>query len=212
MSDTPTQRLPEAGGTATPDGEGKKTRTLLIALIAIAALLLAGVVVLIVVLLVNPGGAATPAETPTETATPSESPTPTETATGLPASPTPSATPSATAAPPPPDNSPAFTSLNHTQAVMCNTSFPPGYTPPTVTFSYTTKNAAAVWFMFGEGDASQAAAFPMPLSGSQNDVYGGSPLEFPCPQASAKYTLTIIGTNGQKVHRTFTVVNNGDKS
>jgi len=95
--------------------------------------------------------------------------------------------------------------------VFCNTSNPPGYTVPGITFNYTAKNASSVWFLFGEGDAADAQAFPMPISGNQGDVYGGgSKVEYPCPQASAKFTLTVVGTNGQHVSKTFTVTNIGD--
>jgi uncharacterized protein (DUF2147 family) len=83
---------------------------------------------------------------------------------------------------------------------------------PGISFNYTAKNASSVWFLFGEGDAADAQAFPMPISGNQGDVYGGgAKVEYPCGQATAKYTLTVVGTNGQHVSKTFTVKNTGDQ-
>lgn len=212
--DTPTQRLPESPGepAAEPAASGEPatertgSRTLLSVLIGVAAALLVAIIVLVVVLL---NGAASPAPGPSPTTTASATPTTSESPT-----PTPTATPTPTETqapppPPPPDTAPGFASFSQGQTVSCNTTNPPGYTPPRVSFSYTAKNASAVWFVLGDGDAADAGAFPMPLSGNQDDVYDG-PLEYPCPQASQDYTLTVVGQNGQHVSRTFTVTNTGD--
>ncbi len=69
-----------------------------------------------------------------------------------------------------------------------------------------------MWFIFGNSDAADAGAFPMPLSGNQDDVYdAGSKVEYPCGAASAEFTLTVVGNNGQHVSKTFTVTNTGDQ-
>lgn len=215
MSDeTPTERLAEA--TEELAEERKRSSALMIALIVIGVLLLAGVVTVLVILLTRtPAESAAPLPTPVDTpsATPSESATPVESVTPSPTpTPTPTPKPTATSQPQPqpqPDNKGAFTSFSNTKTVSCNSTFPPGYTIPKVSFSYSTKNASSVWFIMGGGDAADAGAFPMPLSGNQSDVYGDT-IEYPCGQASQKYTLTIVGKDGQHVSKTFTVKNTGD--
>lgn len=211
--DTPTQRLPETtDATGELVEERKKSKALLFTLVGVGAALLIAIIVLLIILFssgqATPDSSATPSDTPTTSPTPSDSPTPTESAT-----PTPTPTPTPTAAPPPPpDTSPGFASFSQGQTVFCNATPGPGYTPPTISFNYTAKNASSVWFLFGEGDAADAQAFPMPISGNQNDVYGGgTPIEYPCGQATAKYTLTVVGNNGQHVSKTFTVKNTGDQ-
>lgn len=218
--DTPTQRIPENPGEATAQTselqeERKKSRALLFVLIGVGAALVAVIVLLLVLLLgggasgeaADPDASGSPSATPTESESPTPSATPSETPSAEPS-------PSATAAPPSApaaDTAPAFTSFTSTQTVSCNTQFPPGYVPPTVSFNYSTKNASSVWFQTGEGDAANAGAFPMPLNGNKSDVYGpGSSIEYPCPLASQKYTLTIVGTNGQHLNKVFTVTNTGD--
>jgi len=210
--DTPTQRLPQSGSDAGElVEERKKSRALLIILIGVGGAILIALIVLLVILL--GGGSGTPTANPTATETtsptPSDSPTPTESATPS-ATPTPTPTPTQEAAPPPPDTSPGFASFSRGSTVSCNQTNPPGYTTPGISFNYTSKNASSVWFVFGTSDAADAGAFPMPLSGNQNDVYGGSTVEYPCGQATAKFTLTVVGNNGQHVSKTFTVTNDGD--
>jgi hypothetical protein len=211
--DTPTQRLPQSGDGGELAEERKKSRTLLFVLIGVGAALLIAIVVLLALLLGGDKGSGDPSATPTETTstspTPSDSPTPSATPTPVV---TPEPTPSETEEPPPPpDTSPGFASFSRGESVFCNATPGPGYTPPGISFNYTAKNASSVWFLFGEGDAADAQAFPMPISGNQNDVYGGSPVEYPCGAATAKFTLTVVGTNGQHVSKTFTVKNIGDK-
>lgn len=211
--DTPTQRIPETDATGELVEERKKSRALLYTLVGVGAALLIAIVVLLIILFGGKGTAdptvtPTASDTPTVSATPSDSPTPTESATPTP---TPTPTPdSAPPPPPPPDTSPGFASFSRGASVMCNSTPGPGYVPPGISFNYTATNASSVWFLFGEGDAADAQAFPMPISGNQNDVYGGSTVEYPCGQASAKFTLTVVGTNGQHVNKTFTVTNDGD--
>jgi flagellar basal body-associated protein FliL len=203
--DTPTQRLPETTDAAGElVEERQKSKALLFTLIGVGAALLIAIIVLLIILF--GGGRGTPDSTATPSDTPTVSPTPSD-------SPTPTPTPTATAAPPPPpDTSPGFASFSQGQTVFCNATPGPGYTTPGISFTYTAKNASSVWFIFGEGDAADAQAFPMPISGNQGDVYGGgSKVEYPCGAATAKFTLTVVGTNGQHVSKTFTVTNTGDK-
>ncbi len=214
--DTPTQRLPqtpEAGSELVE--ERKKSRALLFVLLGVGAALVIAITVLLTLLLSGGGAAPQPSasasDTPSATPTTSGSPTPSATPSANPSvEPTPSATAAPPPAPPAPDTSPGFASFSQGQTVSCNSTNPPGYVTPGITFSYTAKNASSVWFIFGEGDAADAQAFPMPISGSHNDVYGGSSVDYPCGAASAKFTLTVVGTNGQHVNKTFTVTNNGD--
>lgn len=212
--DTPTQRLPQNETGDELVEERKKSRALLFVLIGVGAALLVAIIVLLIILF--GGGGGTPSADPTASNTPSATPTqsdsPTPSATPTP-TPTPTVEPEPTQAPPPPpDTSPGFASFSRAATVSCNTApGAPGYTPPGISFSYTAKNASSVWFLFGEGDAADAQAFPMPISGNQGDVYGGgSTVQYPCPQESAQFTLTVVGTNGQHVSKTFTVTNTGD--
>jgi hypothetical protein len=50
----------------------------------------------------------------------------------------------------------------------------------------------------------------VPKSGNQDDVYGSpGSMEFPCYQGQQKYTLTVVGTNGEHFNKSFTVKNTG---
>ena len=101
--DTPTQRIHTSDN---PDvnevieEEGKKSRGLMIALIAIGGLLLIGLIIVLIILL---GRNGTPVAVGTTTPTASASATPRETPSATPTPPTPPApTPTATTPPPPP--------------------------------------------------------------------------------------------------------------
>ena len=213
--DTPTQRLPQGSAESELVEERKKSRTLLYILIGVGAAILIALIVVLVMLFTrdgDPESAPTPTTTTSSSPTPSDSPTPSE-------SPTPTPTPTPTAdppPPPPPDTSPGFASFNlSTQNVQCQSPPAPGgggVIPPNpqVRFNWTAKNAQAVWFVFGTSDAADAGAFPLPLSGNQDDVYhSANSMEFPCYQAEQKYTITVVGNNGQHVSKTFTVKNTG---
>ncbi|WP_309711919.1 hypothetical protein [Pseudolysinimonas sp.] len=215
--DTPTQRIPETTDAAGElVEERQKSKALLFTLVGVGAALLIAIIVLLIILFGGGSGdpQATPSssDSPSASPTPSDSPTPTESAT-----PTSTPTPTPTAAPPPPpDTSPGLASFTlATQNVQCQSPPAPGgggVVPPNpqVRFNYTSKNASSVWFVFGTSDAADAGAFPMPLSGNQDDVYGSpNSLEFPCYQAEQKYTITVVGNNGQHVSKTFTVKNTG---
>ena len=95
--DTPTQRLDTPAPEGHVEPEEKKSRGLMIALIAIGALLLIALIILLIVLL---GGNGKPvaAGTKSPTASASDTPTPTPTAT---VTPTPTPAPTPTTAPPP---------------------------------------------------------------------------------------------------------------
>jgi len=209
--DTPTQRLPQGSAESELVEERKKSRALLYILIGVGAAILIALIVVLVMLFTrdgDPESAPTPTTTTSSSPTPSDSPTPSETPT-----PTPTADPPP---PPPPDTSPGFASFNlSTQNVQCQSPPAPGgggVIPPNpqVRFNWTAKNAQAVWFVFGTSDAADAGAFPLPLSGNQDDVYhSANSMEFPCYQAEQKYTITVVGNNGQHVSKTFTVKNTG---
>jgi hypothetical protein len=216
--DTPTQRLPEtADATGELVEERKKSKALLFTLVGVGAALLIAIVVLLIILF--SGGTAAPGSTPTASDTPITSPSPSDSPTPS-ATPTPTPTPTATATPtaapaPPPDTSPGFASFNRTGTVECQSPPSEGGGPvappnPQVKFSWSAKNAQSVWFQFGVGDAADAGAYRVPLSGNQDDVYGSAgSMEFPCYQAEQKYTLTVVGNNGQHVNKSFTVKNDG---
>jgi hypothetical protein len=213
--DTPTQRLPQGSEGGELAEERKKSRTLLFVLIGVGAALLIAIVVLLIVLLSpRPGTVPVgdPTVPPSATATPTASDTPTPSATPTP---TPTPTPSETQAPPPPpppDTSPGFASFN-APAVKCPEPVDSGEEmgpPALIKFTYKAKNAQSVWFIFGNEDAADQGIFEMPLQGDQTGIYDNNdPIYFPCNAASTTMTLTVVGTNGDHVNKTFTIVNNG---
>lgn len=245
--DTPTQRFPEPGddtptqrfdaaltggeagapaaGTApvaTAEGEEladekKKSRGLLIGLIALGAALLIAIIVLLVVLFTS-GADGTPSADPTTTPsrTPSATPSVTPTATDTPSA-TPTPTPTETQAPPPPPPPPAQTtkvnSFNVSNTtVTCNTQAP-NPSDYYISFSWSTSNVNQVYFGVNTNDASAAPLFTnLPPSGNSQDDFpaGYENFEYPCPTGSVQYTITAVGPNGQKDSRSVTVTNNGD--
>lgn len=60
----------------------------------------------------------------------------------------------------------------------------------------------------GTDDAVDSGFMQVPTAGDESDF--PYPLQFPCNQDTQKYTLTLLGTNGQHVSKTWTVTNSGD--
>ncbi len=209
-SDTPTQRFetPTGAGASEEVVEERKSRKLMIILGSIGGALLLAVIILLIFLLVKPfGGGGSPTGSPTPTRSGSASPTATQSSTPTP---TPTPTPTQTTAPPP-DTSTTINAFDGQDSISCNNSAPvePDYT---LYFEWSTSNATQVFFGVGTTDAEAGPLYPnLPASGnSQNDFPGA--VAFPCYAESQIFTLTAIGTNGQKVSETITVVNDGDTS
>ena len=199
-----------------------KSKALLITLISVGGALLIAIIVLLVVLLTSgAGGAADALPTPSSSdVSLSPTPSPSESAEE---SPTPEPSPTETeeeaepAPPPPPSNDPtinSFTINNSTHpTVLCNTNAP----NPSSQFllvKWSSSNVDQVYFGVGTNDASAGPLFEnLPPSGNSSDDfeagYNNGAYEFPCPTASQKYTLTVVG-DGKKVSKSVTVTNDGD--
>ncbi|MEZ5190095.1 MAG: hypothetical protein R2717_03875 [Schumannella sp.] len=209
--DAPTQRI-DTGPLEELKEERQRSRGLLIGLIIAAALLLVAVTVIVTVLLLGRGtgapvGAGEPTEPPTtSTPLPTESSTPEA---------TPEATPDQTEQPQQPQqpSGPAinqFATSNTT--VYCNTQSPnPSH--QYISFSWKTSGASQIFFGVDTNDASAAALFSNlpPMGTSQNDFPPGyNDFEFGCPDASHKYTLTVVDGSGNKTSKSVTITNKGD--
>jgi hypothetical protein len=214
--DTPTQKFPSQGDDVQEDlqEEKQKSKGLLIGLIAAGALLLAAIIVLGVFLLRGQGDPVV-ADAPT----PSNSNSPTPGASATPeasATPTPSATVDAPGGdsappPPPPPTGAAFSSFNPTSQVRCEFSTP-NFTPPTpiVEISWATIRADSAWIVQGTSDAADSGFMQIPLNGNQSDF--PYELQFPCFQANATFTITLVGSDGHHVSKSWTIKNIGDKN
>lgn len=199
--DTPTQRIgtPDETPVAAANGQRDKgSRGLLIALIAIGALLLIAVVVLLIVLLSGNGkpaasGTATPSPTqssasPTPSATPSATPTPTQTATAPP--------------PPPPSTKPSITGYSISPAQLdCSQG------TPNLSIHWSSVNGKNAYFGVNTDDAMTGGmGWVLPPSGSDADFPDGyRPYPALCGNDSTEYTITILGNDGTKVSKKFTV-------
>jgi len=116
-------------------------------------------------------------------------------------------------APAPVDNSLHFTSFNATLQVACDTTGQDEYkAQPQI--SWTAANVTAVYWTPSNQDASADNGYQVGGTGNQNtmsDSKGpGERYEFPCNHRETfDTTITIYGSNGQKVskHVTFTDIN-----
>lgn len=208
--DAPTERFEQqaapavsgdGGGAAPPGG----SRRLLIILASIGGALLIGVIVLLVLLLTQ-GSGDTPQPLTSETASETPSPTAVESS-----SPTPTPTPSEseTAAPPPEPQGARFTSFVTPASVACSMGGP-GAEPfrPRVNVAWTTEGAVEAWFVNGTSDAADAGFMEIFLNGDQDDFQ--FPQETSCGNDMNKYTITLVGPNGDHVSKTWSVENTGD--
>lgn len=215
--DTPTQRFdapatPPGGaaiaggaansGTAAIAGDEKKSRGLLIALIAVGGVLLIAVIILLIVLL---GGGGKPVATATTTPLASDTPTTSSTPSAT-AIVTPSATPTATTAPPPPppppSTSPAIKSYSISPAqIDCSSG------TPNLSIHWSSVNGAHAYFGVNTNDAMTGGmGWELPPTGSDADFPDGyRPYPALCGNDSTEYTITILGNDGTKVSKKFTV-------
>ena len=200
--DTPTDRLAEA--TEELADERRKSSTLMIVLIAVAAVLLVGLVVLGVLLFTRPAeNTAAPAPATTETSGPSASPTPSETPTATPATTTEPAPVVTVTAAPPNDGNVRITGFTISPTtVNCSD----GNTDNDVlTITWQSQNGNVAYFGVGTTDAqSGGMGWSLPPSGDTRDFPEGyHPFFFNCSEQS-QYTITVVG-NGSKQSRTVTV-------
>jgi hypothetical protein len=213
--DTPTQRFdtpaPSIGSEA--EQEGKRSRGLMIALMAIGAAILIAIIILVIVLLGRPSEpVAVGTTTPTPTASTSDTPT---------ASIRPSATPTATA--PPAATTPpksggggsqptgaAFTNFSAVTQVKCDQGTV-NFTPPPIAIQvkWATVRTNSVWIVFGGSDAADSQFMQLPVSGNQSNF--PYELDYPCGAASTEVTMTLVGSDGHHVQKHWTITNTGDK-
>jgi hypothetical protein len=230
--DTPTQRFPNQGDDATErintaiaqddlQEEKQKSRGLLVGLIIAGALLLAAIIVLVFVLgqnANNGGGNDALPTTPPTTSDPTIAPTDE-------ASATPDPTPSATEtdspddngdgdsgdgqSDPPPATGAAFTKFDPKGQVECDKGGPNfSPPPPPIKISWATVRTTSAWIVGGTSDAADSHFMQIPLHGNQGDFQ--YELDFPCFQKSTKFTITLVGTDGKHVSKTWKVTNVGD--
>jgi len=203
--DTPTQRIDtpdETPVTAAIAEEGKKSRGLMIALIAIGALLLIALIVLLIVLL---GGNGKPVAAGTDSPTPtasSASPTPSATP-----SITPTTTPTATTAPPPPPPPPPSTKPSITGYSISPSKLDCSNGTPNLSIHWSSVNGKNAYFGVNTNDAMTGGmGWVLPPSGSDADFPAGyHPFQALCGNDSTEYTITILGKDGSKVSKKFTV-------
>jgi hypothetical protein len=186
--DFPTQRIDTAPVQSELQDETKKSKGLLIGLIIAGALLLAAIITILFVLFGR-------APTETSTPTPSATPTPTEDA------------------PPPPPAGPTISEFSvSNDTVLCNTQSPvPSH--QYIAFEWHVADSSRVYFGIDTDDASVNQFFDnLPQNGtSQNDFPSGyNDWEYQCPSPTHNYTLTADDSDGNKVSKSVTVVNEGD--
>ncbi|HEX4057172.1 MAG TPA: hypothetical protein VHX87_02500 [Galbitalea sp.] len=202
--DTPTQRF-DTPATATPPQ--KKPNRLVPLLVIVGLVLVAAIVVLVIVLTsrpANPQPAALTSQTPAPT---TSAPPPVVNTTPTP-TPTPTSSQSHTSAPPPPTQStdPKFTVFN-VQTAINSCSSGPYYTgtPPIVKVTWATIRADSAWIVQGTSDAADSGFMQIPLNGNQSDFQYS--IDFSCGTPSSTYTITLVGSNGKHVSKSWTVKN-----
>jgi hypothetical protein len=203
--DTPTQRLDTSSGAGRDEAieeDNKKSRGLMVALIAIGALLLIALIILLIVLLGGNGqpiAAATTSPTASQTPSQSASATPSQT-------PTPVATPTPTTPPPPPppppSTKPSITSYSISPSKLdCSGS------TPNLSIHWKSVNGKHAYFGVNTNDAMTGGmGWVLPPTGSDADFPDGyRPFQALCGNTSTEYTITILGNDGTKVSKKFTV-------
>jgi len=202
--DTPTQRIntpDETPVAAAIEEEGKKSRGLMIALIAIGALLLIALIVLLIILL---GGNGKPVAAGTDSPTPtasSASPTPSETP-SIPPTTTPTPTTAPPPPPPPPSTKPSITAYSISPSKLdCSNG------TPNLSIHWSSVNGKNAYFGVNTNDAMTGGmGWVLPPSGSDADFPAGyHPFQALCGNDSTEYTITILGKDGSKVSKKFTV-------
>ncbi|MEO6117144.1 MAG: hypothetical protein ABIP33_12225 [Pseudolysinimonas sp.] len=200
--DTPTQRFDTpAHHEGSEEEEGKKSRRLMVALIAIGALLLIALIILLIVLL---GGNGKPVAAGTDSPSASTSETPSQSPSATP-SPTPTPTPTATTAPPPPpppSTKPSITSYSISPSKLdCSGS------TPNLSIHWKSVNGKHAYFGVNTNDAMTGGmGWVLPPTGSDADFPDGyHPYQALCANDSTEYTITILGNDGTKVSKKFTV-------
>lgn len=205
MSDTPTQRLdtPDDGARSGDAAQRRTSRGLLIGLIALGAVILIAIIILLIVLLRGSGQpvatgttTAIASDTPSASITPSDTPSQTPSAVATP-TPTKAAPP-----PPPPSTKPSITSYSISPSKLdCSNG------TPNLSIHWKSVNGKHAYFGVNTNDAMTGGmGWVLPPTGSDADFPAGyHPFQALCGNASTEYTITILGNDGSKVSKKFTV-------
>lgn len=86
----------------------------------------------------------------------------------------------------------------------------PGFesTYPLLMVSWTTAGADQAWIVQGTSDAADSMFMQIPLNGSQSDFQ--NELRLGCNGDPTVFTMTLVGTDGSHVSKSFTVQATGD--
>jgi hypothetical protein len=227
--DTPTQRFDAAGDAPTERFDAsspaasaevvdeRKSRKLMTILAIVGGALLIAVLIVLILLLTRsnaaPGALPTQSSSPSASASPTPSATPTKSATPTPTpTPTQTPTPTATAAPPPPPQTgPAFSQFNVKSSQGGCSMGGPGFDPtyPVVQVQWKAVRSDEAWIVTGTSDAVDSGFMQIPLNGDQNDFQ--YPITLQCNQDATTFTITLLGSNGEHLSKSWTVQNTGDK-
>lgn len=210
MSDeTPTERFTPLDDTETVSPNSSRPLVLVLSIIGGVLLI---VIIILLMLLFSRGSGTSGDEgagleiSATPSATPGASPRQ-DSSTPPSASPAPSANNPPPA--PPQATMPRFTQFTAPASQMCSAGGP-GVAPtrPTFTVSWATADAVEAWFINGTDDAKDSGFMQIPLSGDQDDFPYEQPAE--CSDGSNVYTITLVGSDGTHVNKTWTVAITGD--
>jgi hypothetical protein len=75
--------------------------------------------------------------------------------------------------------------------------------------TWATANAAEVWIAQGTSDAANAQFMQLPTSGNESDF--PNPITYDCSQPTDTFTMTLVGSDGVHVSKSWTVINRGSR-
>jgi hypothetical protein len=177
----------------------------------LSVLVAASVVVLVVVLQTRDSNGLSLQTAPPTTATPVQTPAPV-------APPTPVTQPTPPQAAPAPAVAPSFTTFTVPRMERgCSNNGNRGgggdgggqEQSASIQVTWATANAAEVWIVQGTSDAANAQFMQLPTSGNQSDF--PNPIAYDCSQPTNTFTMTLVGSDGVHVSKSWTVVNRGNR-
>jgi hypothetical protein len=222
QSSAPTTRLPPQDSTLQPSthrGSKPPRRKRLsgsaIAFIVLSVLVAASVVVLVAVLQSRDTNGLSLQSAPPTTATPVQTQAPV-------APSTPGTQPTPPQAAPAPAVAPSFTTFTVPRMERGCSNTGNGNRggdgdgggqgqgqPASIQVAWATANAAEVWIVQGTSDAANAQVMQLPTSGNQSDF--PNPIAYDCSQPTNTFTMTLVGSDGVHVSRSWTVINRGSR-
>jgi hypothetical protein len=178
----------------------------------LSVLVAASVVVLVVVLQTRDSNGLSLQTAPPTTATPVQTPAP--------VAPTPVTQPTPPQAAPAPAVAPSFTTFTVPRMERGCSNNGNGNRggggdgggqeqSANIQVTWATANAAEVWIVQGTSDAANAQFMQLPTSGNQSDF--PNPIAYDCSQATNTFTMTLVGSDGVHVSKSWTVINRGNR-